>query len=282
MATEGWIKISRGIERHWLWDDGNRLKWWIYLLLHAQWDNDKVLCGNQLIQLKRGQLLDSVNNLSAVWGCCRKTATQFLDTLQKENMISISKGYNSKSIITICNYETYQCSDMGIGSNTINNIDYNTGYTTGSKTAKEKEKNQKNKEKSKEVKKNSALSSSKEEYKPLAAADLSEKGKDVWNSYYQWRTGISYYWTKKDSKCMKELLAKVTAQITEANQTEEYILKCLKLLLQNIDDSWTCERLSVSIVNMKFNELMQQMVSKKKKATKKDGEGHVDFRPANI
>ena len=147
MVSDGWVKISRGIEHHWLWDDGNRLKWWIYLLLHAQWEDDKILCGNQLIDIKRGQLLDSVNNLSAVWGCCRKTATQFLDTLQKEDMISISRGYNSKSFITICNYETYQCSEIGEGYNTSNKTDSKTGYNTGSKTTKEKEKNQKNKKK---------------------------------------------------------------------------------------------------------------------------------------
>lgn len=31
----GWIKISRKINEHWLWEDANKLKWWIDLLLMA-------------------------------------------------------------------------------------------------------------------------------------------------------------------------------------------------------------------------------------------------------
>ena len=158
--NEGWIKISRGIERHWLWNDGNRLKWWIYLLLHAQWEDSKVLCGNQLVQLQRGQLLDSVNNLSAIWGCCRKTATQFLDTLQREDMIVINRGYNGKSVITICKYESYQDTGNSIGYNACYNSDYSEGNNAGSSTLKEKEKKQKNKEKSKERKKKKPLKKS--------------------------------------------------------------------------------------------------------------------------
>lgn len=276
--NEGWIKISRGIEHHWLWNDGQRLKWWIYLLLHAQWDDDKVLCGNQLIELKRGELIDSVNNLSSVWGCCRKTATQFLATLQKEDMISIKRSCNSKSVISICNYETYQCSEMDEGYNTIDNTSSKTGYNTGSKTTKEKEKKQKKEEKSKEIKKNSVLSSSNEEYKPLSAADFFDKGKEAWKAFYSWRTGLTYYWTAKDSRQMKELLGKVFEQFGLNDKSEVEAFNILKCFLASINDKWLDERLSVSTVNMKFNELMQQLSKKKKQSLKTDGVGFVDYR----
>ena len=79
---------------------------------------------------------------------------------------------------------------------------------------------------------------------------------------------------------MKELLEKVTANTPEQMRTDEEVLRRLDLFLRNINDSWTNERLTVAMVNMKFNELMQQMVGKKsKKAEKAEGVGYVDFRP---
>ena len=39
----GWIKISREIEDHWLWQDAERLRWWIDMLFMASWEDKKVI-----------------------------------------------------------------------------------------------------------------------------------------------------------------------------------------------------------------------------------------------
>lgn len=274
MTTEGWIKISRGIERHWLWDDGNRLKWWIYLLLHAQWEDDKVLCGNLLVELKRGQLLDSVNNLSLVWGCCRKTATQFLDILQKENMISINRGYNSKSVITICNYETYQCNDLQDGYNTIDTFGYNVGYNTCGKTQKEKEKNQKNKEKSKEIKKEE-----KTLKKDFFQGDKFLSFKEIWNNYYYEQTSQSYYWNNtRDERALKNILLRIYLYVAPNADEYEAMKELLRRFFLRIEDKWTLNNLTLTNVDAKYNALICQM-AKKSVARTNAGVGDVDFRP---
>lgn len=272
--NEGWIKISRGIERHWLWNDGQRLKWWIYLLLHAQWDDDKVLCGNQLIELKRGELIDSVNNLSSVWGCCRKTATQFLATLQKEDMISIKRSCNSKSVISICNYETYQCSEIDEGYNTIDNTSSKIGYNTGSKTTKEKEKNQKNKEKSKEIKKEE-----KTLKKEFFQGDKFTVFIDIWNDYYYKQTGQEYYFNSaRDGKALRNILNRIALYVAPNVDVYESLKVLLERFFYKIEDKWTLNNLTLTNVDAKYNALICQM-AKKSVARKNAGVGYVDFRP---
>ena len=49
----GWIKISRELPKHWIWQDAERLKWWLDLLLMASWDDGQVLSGgSRLIEIK--------------------------------------------------------------------------------------------------------------------------------------------------------------------------------------------------------------------------------------
>lgn len=258
---EGWIAISRGIESHWIWKDASYLKWWVYLLLHAQWEDCKVLNNKQLIEIKRGQLLQSVRGLAVIWGVDKKRAFKFIEMLQKDGMIRVHNMGHQHTIITICNYDSYQ---VARDTNGDTNGDIN-GDTNGDTKQEKKKKNQKeNKEEFKQVNNISVLSSSKEEYKPLAAADFLEKGKEKWKAFYKERTGLKYYWTSKDSKLMKELMEKVAVNTPEKKRTEEELVNRLDLFLRHINDSWTNERLSVQMVNMKFNELMQQMVKKKR------------------
>ena len=40
---KGWICLHRCIVRHWIWQDANRFKWWIDLLLRASSEDKKML-----------------------------------------------------------------------------------------------------------------------------------------------------------------------------------------------------------------------------------------------
>lgn len=107
---EGWIKINRAITSHWLWSDAERLKWWLDLLLLANWEENKVMCDSHLITLKQGQILASTSYLAKRWKRNRKTIIQFLNLLTNDGIIERTIVGRKTAIITICNYVKYQCS----------------------------------------------------------------------------------------------------------------------------------------------------------------------------
>lgn len=106
--NDGWIKISRNITEHWLWDDGEKLKWWLDLLLMAQWEDKKVMYDSHLYTLQRGQMLASISFLTERWKRNRQTVMKFLKLLEEENIITRTVMDRQTPILTICNYDKYQ------------------------------------------------------------------------------------------------------------------------------------------------------------------------------
>ena len=120
----GWIKISREIASHWLWQDADRLKWWLDLLFLAAWEDKQVLHDSHLFVLRRGQIIASISFLSERWGKSHPTIIKFLRLLEGEDMIKRSTIYRQTSILTICNYEKYQCNDNTMLNTQIDSIVY--------------------------------------------------------------------------------------------------------------------------------------------------------------
>lgn len=116
----GWIKISRELPNHWIWQDADRLKWWLDLLFMASWEDSKQLVGSRLIEIKRGQLVASISYLVKRWGVGHNTVIAFLKMLQEEKMITKTSMRNI-SIITICNYEKHQAAD-NLADNLADNV----------------------------------------------------------------------------------------------------------------------------------------------------------------
>lgn len=115
----GWIKIYQTIREHWIWNDPRKLKWWIDLLMLAEWRDSKRLVGSDLVTIKRGQLIASVHYLRERWaykddnGVQRKpsehTILKFLSLLEADQMISRAKHPATRAtMITIVNYDDYQ------------------------------------------------------------------------------------------------------------------------------------------------------------------------------
>ncbi len=107
MAMAGWIKIDTEITKHWLWQDAERLKWWLDMLIMAAWKDHKQLVGKQLVTLRRGQFIASLSFLCKRWGRSRSMVEPFLDLLQEDGMISKEVDKNI-SVISVLNYEKYQ------------------------------------------------------------------------------------------------------------------------------------------------------------------------------
>ena len=106
MAT-GWIKISRDIQTHWIYQDAEKLKWWLDLLLLANYEDKEFNIKFKVFQCKRGQLLYSLKSLSQRWNVSKSVVNNFLEMLRKQNMIE-TENETVTTRITICNYDTYQ------------------------------------------------------------------------------------------------------------------------------------------------------------------------------
>lgn len=108
----GWIKTYRSLADHWLAEQPEKLGWWVLLLLKVSHEDKKILMGNQLVELKRGQINISFSSLAELWKTSRASAERFVEILEQEQMIS-REVRRKVSIITICNYESYQDKKRG-------------------------------------------------------------------------------------------------------------------------------------------------------------------------
>ena len=106
--VDGWIKLSRDITKHWIFQNTEYFKWWFELIAMAAWRDHKVMHDTHLITLKRGQTISSVATLSRLWGRSAPTIIRFLKLLENEGMITREVLYRQTPIITICKYATYQ------------------------------------------------------------------------------------------------------------------------------------------------------------------------------
>ena len=107
MANTGWIKVYREIENHWISKDLRKLGWWVYLIYSATYEDKKVLVGNRLIELKRGQQVVSLSSLEERFEVTRPTVVNFLRLLEEDGMV-LRDTYQKVTILTICNYDDYQ------------------------------------------------------------------------------------------------------------------------------------------------------------------------------
>lgn len=103
----GWIKIHRDLADHWIAQDMEKLGRWLDLLMFASHQDNKVLVGGKLEEVKRGQMIASCDFLAKRWRCSKSTVSIYLDLLESDGMI---ERYTERKItrITICNYESYQ------------------------------------------------------------------------------------------------------------------------------------------------------------------------------
>lgn len=107
----GWIKTHRSLLDHWLSEQPDKLGWWVLLLLKASYEDKKVMVGNQLIELKRGQIIASNSFLAELWKTSESTALRFLNLLERDEMVN--RCTNRKiTILTICNYDSYQGGEL--------------------------------------------------------------------------------------------------------------------------------------------------------------------------
>ena len=165
MAVTGWIKIHRELGKHWLAQDMEKLGRWIDLLLLANYEDGKVLVGDSLVMLKRGQMLMSFSFLSKRWNCSKSTACKFIELLESDGMV---ERYTERkvTILTICKYDSYQQSPESSPNDAANDC-----RTIAERLPNEEKKNKEEKE---IYNTNSAYTYTREENIPWVAE--TEKG----------------------------------------------------------------------------------------------------------
>ena len=105
MITNGWICLHRKMQ-NWEWFKANSdiFKVFVYLIFNA---NVEDAVWQAKYEIKRGQLIRSVSSICSDTGLTIRAVRTALEHLKKTGEIEI-KATNKNSIITICNYDTYQ------------------------------------------------------------------------------------------------------------------------------------------------------------------------------
>jgi len=141
---EGWIKIHRQIQKHWVWDNPDYLKAWIAILMTVNHEEKKILIHGELFECGRGESFLSLSNWTKTFGkgwTMRKTRT-FFELLKNDSMID-TKGYRKTTHLKVCNYDSYQEQRQANDTQTTSRRHTNDKQTTTNKNDKNY-KNEKN------------------------------------------------------------------------------------------------------------------------------------------
>lgn len=102
-----WIKIHRDLNKHWIWNNPEYLKWWLDILIEVNFEPQKILINNKIYECNRGEKLYSLDTWAKRWNTNKSKVRRFLDLLQKENMITL-KSETQTTRISVCKYDSYQ------------------------------------------------------------------------------------------------------------------------------------------------------------------------------
>ena len=106
----GWIKLHRKLTQTSFYKDSQAVHLAIHLLLKANHNDMKIIFNNDEVSIKRGSLITGRHSLSRGTGIHESTIYRKLRILEKVGFSHI-KSNNKYSIITINNYDAYNCKD---------------------------------------------------------------------------------------------------------------------------------------------------------------------------
>ena len=143
---QGWIKLHRKVRENWLYQEDrvfSKFEAWMDILMRANHEDTKIVLGNELITVKRGQFITSELKLMDSWKWGKSKTRSFLELLEKDGMI-VKKSDRKKTTITICNYNVYHDKEN-------KNRPQSDHEQTDNRPSSDTEKNVKNEKNDKEV-----------------------------------------------------------------------------------------------------------------------------------
>ncbi len=117
MAEDGWVKLVRKIREHPVWDHDGMLKLFLHCVFEANWKPSKYLVpgSHDVIEVARGQFITGQQVLySSLYRAASKdsptsrTVWRWLQNLQEFGCVNLMTVSNRCTVVTVCNYETYQ------------------------------------------------------------------------------------------------------------------------------------------------------------------------------
>ena len=133
MAEGGWIKLHRKIRDNWIWEDPEKLRAWLDILLMANREDKAVPFNGKIITIKKGQKLTSIYKLAERWGWSRHRVQRFLSLLKEDNMCT-ADGSTGGTIITVVNWDFYQMVRTTVGPTNDTTVEPTDGPTVGPQT----------------------------------------------------------------------------------------------------------------------------------------------------
>lgn len=137
--SEGWVKLHRRFT-DWEWFNiSEMVHLFIYLMLNANHDDNEW----RGIFIKRGQILTGLNSLHQKTKISNQTLRTCLKRLEKTGEINI-QSTNKYSIITICNYDSYQLEQQTTNKQTNKQLTNNQQTTNKQLTTNKNDNNDNN------------------------------------------------------------------------------------------------------------------------------------------
>ena len=222
--TKGWIKLDRQMTEHWLWKDKpfSYAQAWVDLLLHANHKPAKILIKNCLVELKRGDQARSERTLEKDWGWSRGKVRRFLVLLKNDGMI-VQRAVPVTSIISICNYESFQGDSTTGSTSSSTSVD-----TTGEPQAVHKQecKNENNDKNTTE--------------KPSAVRVPYQKILDEYHSLLPELSSVQIYTDARKAKVKKVYMADKSHQADDYYQRYFNYVKQSPFLMGQTDKPFNC------------------------------------------
>lgn len=112
---QGWIKVHRKILENPIFNNPDAFMLWMQLLLRVNHKDAKVMVGNSIVDIKRGQFLTGRNKLSEYTGINRSKLERLLKMLESEHQIEQQKTTKYR-VISITNYDKYQSAEQQVSN----------------------------------------------------------------------------------------------------------------------------------------------------------------------
>ena len=120
MAEQGFIKLHRSILKWEWWQDANTTRVFLYLLLNANWEDSRF----QGYNVPKGSLVTSYDSIAANLDISQRNARTAISHLKKSKEVSV-KRHSHFSIVSIENWEKYQCFDNTSDNHSVNQMTIN-------------------------------------------------------------------------------------------------------------------------------------------------------------
>ena len=138
----GWIKLHRDIQSHWIWGNPEYLRAWLDMCMMANHMARKELINEKVVIIKRGSFDASYRFLATRWKWSINRVVRFINALKTDTMVDTATD-TGQTIVTILKYDTYQDheNETNTPTDTVTNTLTNTLTNTNTRKKELKELN---------------------------------------------------------------------------------------------------------------------------------------------